>query len=113
MKTNEYLWWIETIRQNEFRRMLPINITIWVAWTIFLIILIIVLIALPTKINSIFLFVGFVSFFVSSVLQLISSALSKRTDKRIEAVKKLWYQDIEVKDISKELLWFYALEKKS
>ena len=114
METKEYLWWIETIRQNNFRQRLPINIISWVSFTV-CIIAFIALFAITTKEARCLLFIiGVVSLSLTCVSVFLSSLMENRTKPQIEAIKQL-HQKGKEEDlhIAKELNWFYGIKEES
>lgn len=120
MNTQEYLWWIETIRQDEFRRLLPSNIIAWVALTICLISLLIFIISrsINSPDDAQLIAVAFVlciiSFLVGVSSLMLGEIISKQSRKQIEAVKELWKSNSnenKVLSVFNEVAWFYAESK--
>ncbi|WKZ24713.1 MAG: hypothetical protein QY321_03805 [Patescibacteria group bacterium] len=88
MKTTEYLWWIETIRQDYFRKTLPFTIVSWVAFTICLISFF-----LPSSSmqdSQLFFQITSISFTIAVLGLLIKWIILEKLDKRIKIVKDLW-----------------------
>lgn len=115
MTTSEYLWWVETIRQDTFRRKLPSNIVGWVALTICLVAFILYILAGSLKdaqvqARTVSYFIFIISYIVGFISLGVSYILSKKSDIKIKEVKKLWEsQSNENKDVNEKLKWFYSL----
>jgi len=112
MNTQQYLWWIETIRQDTFRRRLPSNIVGWGAFTIGLITLFIFILAdlsADIKVRAVSFFVFLISFFIAIVSSVVGEILSKESEKKINQVKNVWESQIDGnKDFNEKLKWFYS-----
>jgi hypothetical protein len=115
METKEYLWWVETIRQNHFRELLPINICLYVSTTICLITFIFGLLvtSVSHEIKIVFLGVGFVSLLIVLLCVFAYKFYSKEAVRQIKAVKKLWeVNKNETDNINNDLLHFFVISKK-
>lgn len=112
MKTTEFefLWWVETIRQDDFRRILPLIIVTWVTFTICLISFIVFFIlGFNNSLGVLCFRLSFTTFFIGLIVSLISSFISKGTYEKIRTVKRIWENsNVESKNYSKELRYFYA-----
>jgi len=110
MKSAEYIWWIETIRQENFRRLLPLNIIQWVAFTIFLISLILFFFVKTEQNVTIILFkICVASFFIAGIGVIVKIATLQKKEQKIKAVKKEWLKSEHYNQIyPEELNYFYA-----
>jgi hypothetical protein len=114
METKEYLWWIETIRQNNFRQRLPINIISWVSFTVCLIAFLTFLVITTKEVRCLLFIIGVVSLSLTCILVFLSSLMENRTKPQIEAIKQLHKKDKkEDLHIAKELNWFYGIDEES
>ena len=115
METKEYLWWVETIRQNEFRQLLPLHIAMFLSFAISTICFgfYIIVPSAPAEIvtfSSKLYMIGIIGLLFSIVLIFIVKTV---TNRRLDIVKQKWEKvGVEIKSLDKELLYFFNLNEK-
>lgn len=114
MGKNEYLWWVETIRQNSFRELLPINICLLVAGTICLVSSAFTVISSsPKVINDAILEICLISLAVTFIFTISLIVARRRESKQLKAIKTLAnLKEDDIKSTDDELLYFYNIDKK-
>lgn len=116
MKTNEYLWWVETIRQDSFRRTFPVSVAAWVSFAIGLICSLCFFYFKyldPSIIAEIFSPMAFISAAIMFLLLWILTFFSTSEKNRIKAIKQVWEKSPEGTIIdNKKLQYFYAQDVK-